>query len=157
MHHLQIKFRTRAILCSSESIGRRKSEVRKASERNQWTSGYDCEMIPLLTISIWLLFIAVIPILPYPFYLLLRLIVSISCFVAYYNVRHIIYPKTWLKPSLIVIGIMFNPLVPVHLTRFIWTPVDIVCGIVLMKARKEIILFKDLTDNKWKITTISSV
>ena len=105
-------------------------------------------MIPLLTISIWLLFIAVIPILPYPFYLLLRLIVSISCFVAYYNVRHIIYPKTWLKPSLIVIGILFNPLVPVHLTRFLWLPVDIVCGIVLMKARKEIILFKDLIDNK---------
>ncbi len=105
-------------------------------------------MIHLLTISIWLLFIAVIPIIPYPFYLLLRLIVSISCFVTYYNVRHIHYSKTWLKPSLIVIGILFNPLVPVHLTRFLWIPVDIVCGIVLLKARKEIIVFKCLLDNK---------
>ena len=111
-------------------------------------------MIHLLTISIWLLFIAVIPIIPYPFYLLLRLIVSISCFVTYYNVRHIHYSKTWLKPSLIVIGILFNPLVPVHLTRFLWLPVDIVCGIVLLKARKEIILFKDLIDNKWKTINI---
>jgi hypothetical protein len=101
-------------------------------------------MIRLLTIAICLLFLAVIPILPYPFYLILRLIVSISCFATYYNIRHIDYPKTWLKPSLIVIGILFNPLVPVHLTRFLWIPVDIVCGIVLMKARKEIISFKEL-------------
>jgi hypothetical protein len=34
------------------------------------------------------------------------------------------------------------------LTRFLWLPVDIVCGIVLMKARKEIIIFKDLIDKK---------
>ena len=105
-------------------------------------------MIPLLTIAICLLFLSVIPILPYSFYLILRLIVSISCFVTYYNIRHIDYPKTWLKPSLIVIGILFNPLVPAHLTRYIWTPVDIVCGIVLMKAQKEIITFKDLIDIK---------
>ena len=105
-------------------------------------------MIHLLTISIWLLFIAVIPIIPYPFYLLLRLIVSIACFVTYYNVRHIHYSKPWLKPSLIVIGILFNPLFPFHLTRFLWTPVDIVCGAVLLKTRKEIILFKDLIDKR---------
>ncbi len=105
-------------------------------------------MIHLLTISIWLLFIAVIPIIPHPSDQLLRLIVSISCFVTYYNVRHIHYSKPWLKPSLIVIGILFNPIVPVHMTRFLWLPVDIVCGIFLLKARKEIIVFKDLIDEK---------
>ena len=105
-------------------------------------------MIQLLTISIWLLFIAVIPIIPYPFYLMLRLIVSLSCFYAYFKTRHIYYSKPWTGPALLIIGILFNPLVPVHLTRYIWTPVDIVCGIVLMKARKEIVTFKDLIDTK---------
>jgi len=105
-------------------------------------------MIPLLTISIWLFFIAVIPILPYPFYLLLRLIVSISCFVTYYKIRKTSYNSTWIKPSLIIIGILFNPLVPVHLTRFLWIPVDIICGFILVAARKKLIHFNDLIHNK---------
>ena len=105
-------------------------------------------MIHLLTISIGLLFIAVIPIIPYPFYLLLRLIVSIACLYTYFKTKHIYYRKPWTRPALLIIGILFNPIVPVHMTRFLWLPVDIVCGIVLFKARKEIVLFKDLIDNK---------
>ena len=105
-------------------------------------------MIPLLTISIWLLFIAVIPIIPYPFYLLLRLIVSISCFYAYFKTRHIYYRYSWTRPALLYIGILFNPIFPVHLIRIIWIPVDIICGLVLIKIRKEIVIFKDLIDIK---------
>ncbi len=105
-------------------------------------------MIQLLTISIWLLFIAVIPIIPYSFYLLLRLIVSISCFYAYFKTRHIYYRYSWTRPALLIIGILFNPIVPVHLIRIWWIPVDIICGIVLIKARNEIILFKDLIDKR---------
>ena len=105
-------------------------------------------MIQWLTISIWLLFIAVIPIIPYPFYLLLRLIVSISCFYAYFKTRHIYYRYSWTRPALFIIGILFNPLVPVHLIRIWWIPVDIICGIVLIRARNEIILFKDLIDKR---------
>ena len=149
MYHLQIKYRSRTILCSSKSVGRRKSAVGKAFERNKRTSGYDCKMIHLLTISIWLLFIAVIPIIPYPFYLLLRLIVSISCFYAYFKTRHIYYRYSWTRPALLYIGILFNPIFPVHLIRIIWTPIDIICGLVLIKVRKEIVIFKDLIDEKW--------
>ena len=105
-------------------------------------------MIHLLTISIWLLYIAVIPIIPYPFYLLLRLIVSIACLYAYFKTKHIYYRKPWTRPALLIIGILFNPIVPVHMTRILWIPVDIVCGIVLVKARKEIIVFKCLLDTK---------
>ena len=105
-------------------------------------------MIQLLTISIWLLFIAVIPIIPYPFYLLLRLIVSIACLYTYFKTKHIYYRKPWTRPALLYIGILFNPIFPVHLIRIIWIPVDIVCGIFLIKARKEIVIFKDLIDTK---------
>ena len=108
----------------------------------------NCEMIPFLTISIWLLFIAVIPVLPYPFYLLLRLIVSIACLFAYFKTRNIYYRKWWTRPALLTIGILFNPIVPVHLTRFLWLPIDIICGIILIKVRREIILFKEMIDLK---------
>ncbi len=105
-------------------------------------------MIHLLTISIWLLFIAVIPIIPYPFYLLLRLIVSITCLYTYFKTKHIYYRKPWTRPALLIIGILFNPIVPFHLMRIFWIPVDIICGIVLIRARNEIILFKDLIDKR---------
>ena len=30
------------------------------------------------------------------------------------------------------IAVLFNPLIPIHLSREIWQPVDIVCGILFM-------------------------
>jgi hypothetical protein len=38
----------------------------------------------------------------------------------------------WAKISFIVITVLFNPLVPVHLTREIWIPIDIIAGILFL-------------------------
>jgi hypothetical protein len=92
-------------------------------------------MKTLISIAIWLLFAAVIPVFPYPFYLLLRLVVSVTCFYAVLRLRGKKLDEGWVKPALIVIGIVFNPVFPVHLTRLLWAPVDIICGVVLLKVR----------------------
>jgi len=74
------------------------------------------------------LFLAVIPVWPYGFYTLLRLLVcGVSAYFAY-KIKDLEGLKTH-KVPLIVIAILFNPLIPVHLVRTIWLPIDVGVGI----------------------------
>lgn len=83
------------------------------------------------------LFLAVLPIWPYGFYTLLRLLVCGVCFYLVYKIKFL---PTFLphKVPLIIIAVLFNPLIPVYLVRTIWFPVDIGIGIYLIILIKKL-------------------
>ncbi len=89
-----------------------------------------------LVVATVVLFIAVIPIWPYGFYTMLRLLVcGVTAYVAYKSKQ--IKSLEAHKVPLIIIAVLFNPLIPVYLVRTIWLPIDIGIGIYLIfLARK---------------------
>ena len=59
---------------------------------------------------------------PYDFYVFLRFLVcGISTFAAYVALRE----RSALAFPFLVVGILFNPIVPAHMTRAIWIAVDL--------------------------------
>jgi hypothetical protein len=90
-----------------------------------------------LLVAALMLCIAVIPMLPYGFYALLRLVV---CGVA-------VYAAFKLKDNptlslnfipLIIMAVLFNPLIPVHLTKLIWLVIDLAGAVYLLMLSKKI-------------------
>ena len=70
--------------------------------------------------------------LPYGYYTLLRITVTICAGVIIYTTYKNIGSLT---PSIVLFGgiaLLFNPIVPVHLTKEIWTPIDIVVAVVFV-------------------------
>jgi len=60
---------------------------------------------------------------PYDYYVFLRfLICGISTFAAYVSLRE----RSALAFPFLIVGILFNPIVPAHMTRAIWIGVDVV-------------------------------
>ena len=89
----------------------------------------------LLT-AVWLvpaalLFLALVP-LPHGFYVLLRLVVcGAATFLTYHEYRTCGRVSGWAL-ALAAVALLFNPLVPVHLTREIWAPIDVLSGVLLL-------------------------
>jgi Family of unknown function (DUF6804) len=75
-----------------------------------------------LWVAIAALVAAVVPIWPYGLYTLLRLLVTGVALFALY-VLGTRDPKRTV--GLVVVALLFNPLVPVHLSRLAWLPVDL--------------------------------
>lgn len=73
------------------------------------------------------LFLAILP-LPYGYYTFLRLIV----FVGGLFLAHQLHGEKLYNWSVIVVGmaILFNPLIPVYLSREVWLPIDIVGAVI---------------------------
>jgi len=72
------------------------------------------------------IFLVIAPLVkfPYGFYVLLRLIVSVSSAVIIYRSYN---DTKSINPTIIVYGLIlliFNPIIPVHLSREIWLPID---------------------------------
>ena len=90
----------------------------------------------IIVIGITTLLLAVIPIWPYSFYIMLRLYIFVLALYLAYKAKQssltndIIY--------LLIIAIIYNPLIPIHLTRAIWTPIDIAVGIFFMHKLKKL-------------------
>lgn len=86
-------------------------------------------LIPSLTISI-MLFLAIPTLFPYPYYSLLRWTVFIGSlyisFKAYENDRPV------LLPFFITIAILFNPLIPIYLSKDTWVIIDLIVGIIFL-------------------------
>lgn len=71
---------------------------------------------------------------PYGYYTLLRWITCItSILVAFQAFENNI---DWAKVVFIIIAILFNPLVPIYLSRSIWIPLDIITAILFIFAIK---------------------
>lgn len=80
-------------------------------------------------INYWLLAPAILTLVlsqfdwPYGYYQLLRIVVTVTAgFVAY--VLYDEQDRTWF--AFLAIAILFNPLLPVHLERELWTAIDYV-------------------------------
>jgi hypothetical protein len=86
-------------------------------------------------ITVGLLILAIFP-LPYSYYIFLRWTILISCSIHFYfafNKRSII--------SMIVfagIGILFNPIDPIYLTKSFWAAIDFFTAIFVVMGFEEI-------------------
>ena len=67
--------------------------------------------------------------LPYGYYTLLRIVVCLCAFL----IAHGSYSKErgsiW-APVFVGVGLLFNPIIPVHLSRSIWATIDIACAAI---------------------------
>ena len=90
-----------------------------------------------------LLFLAPLMELPYGFYTFLRIIILISSaymiFVVYMHKKKI----DLIAMLFIIILILYNPIIPIHLSREIWTPINFMTSGVyiwaFLKVRKAIL------------------
>ena len=65
--------------------------------------------------------------LPYGYYQFLRWIVcGVGILVAYTAFR---YEVKWAVFVFGAVAVLFNPIFPIYLTREIWLPIDLVCGL----------------------------
>jgi len=92
-------------------------------------------VIPLL-LSVIFLLIAIFPINEYGYYILLRWIVFLTAlYVGYIFYKENFSPITWLMA---IIAILFNPIFPLHFSKSIWLPVDLLVAIIFI-----MIIFKE--------------
>ncbi len=82
-------------------------------------------LIPAL-IAAGLLLGAIAP-LPYGYYQMLRWVVGgIAIYMAYKSYS---WEKRWATWIFGIVAVLFNPVVPIHLTKEIWQPIDGVCAV----------------------------
>ena len=75
-----------------------------------------------LKVAIVLLVLAVIPVWPYGYYLLLRVVVfAVTLYLAIAGASL----GTGHRAALVVLAVLFNPVFDVSLTRLVWLPIDV--------------------------------
>ncbi len=90
-----------------------------------------------LLIAGLMLCLAVIPILPYGYYTLLRMVVcSVAGYAVYVLKNHEKLSRHFIP--LIGLAILFNPLVPIHLDRLFWIPIDLGVAVYFLTLSKKI-------------------
>lgn len=67
---------------------------------------------------------------PYGYFTLQRWIVTISSIIVL--LKAFDQNIDWAKIAFILIAILFNPIVPIYLTREIWIPIDIISGVLFL-------------------------
>jgi len=83
-------------------------------------------LIPSLIVAAMLL-VAVAP-LPYGYYQFLRWAAcGVAVFIAFKSYK---WKKTWAIWLFGGIAVLFNPIVPIYLTKEIWQPIDLVCALL---------------------------
>jgi len=87
-------------------------------------------LIPSIIAAV-MLFAALAP-WPYGYYQLLRIVVcAVGIYMAY---KAYIWKRVWAIWLFGFIGLLFNPLIPVHLSREIWRPINVLCALVFVVA-----------------------
>lgn len=79
-----------------------------------------------------ILIAAIIPSWPYDYYVLLRWAILISAIITAYGFYN--SKLTGWALAFGALAILFNPIIPVYLTRQIWTPIDLIAGILYFIA-----------------------
>jgi len=87
-------------------------------------------MLALVIISTIMLLLAIPPLWPYGYYLLLRIMVCVTA-VALSLSAHKKEKSGWMW-AMIIIAIIFNPLIPFHLGKEIWSIVDLAVAVILV-------------------------
>jgi heme/copper-type cytochrome/quinol oxidase subunit 4 len=83
---------------------------------------------------------------PYGYYQLLRFVVcGVSVYVAFmaYN-----WQKIWAVWLFGFIAFLFNPLIPMHISRELWQPIDFICAVVFIIVAVVLKMPSKETDNK---------
>jgi hypothetical protein len=78
----------------------------------------------ILFVPAALCFIAIFS-LPYGYYTFMRLVVTGLSLYAAFNHSNKDEIQFWI---LLGIAVLFNPLIPIHLSRAVWMPIDIITG-----------------------------
>ena len=69
---------------------------------------------------------------PYGYYQLIRWVVcGTAVFVAFMAYD---WQKLWATVLFGCIALLFNPLIPIHLSREIWQPIDLICALLFVIA-----------------------
>lgn len=75
-------------------------------------------------------FVAALPVPVYGFYVLLRIVVSgVFGYAAYFAFSKEENFLPWLFG---IVAVVFNPVIPVHLPKVVWVPIDIAAGVFLL-------------------------
>ncbi len=90
-----------------------------------------------LLISGLMLCLAIVPVWPYGYYSLLRLVVCASCAYAAYHVRKDSDHSKHFIP-LVLLAFLFNPAVPVILDRILWLGIDLGTAFYFLSIAKKI-------------------
>jgi hypothetical protein len=69
---------------------------------------------------------------PYSFYMLVRWIVFATCCWGIFSCRQRLWPSA--APVYILIGVVFNPLVPLHFARATWHNLDIAAALLFLAS-----------------------
>ena len=68
--------------------------------------------------------------MPYGYYTFVRLVVcGVSIYVAYCGYS---WGKTWAMWLFGLVAVLFNPLIPVYLSKAIWTPIDLLVSVAFI-------------------------
>jgi len=84
----------------------------------------------LTAISVAMLFLAIPSLFPYGYYQLLRWVVmATAIFILYLSYK--LSKKGWLW-LMVVVSILFNPIIPIYLTKEIWAVIDFIVAILFL-------------------------
>ncbi len=68
--------------------------------------------------------------LPYGYYQLLRLVVcGVGVYVAFTAYS---WQKMWAVRLFGFVALLFNPLIPIHLSKELWQPIDVICALLFL-------------------------
>lgn len=84
-----------------------------------------------------MLCLAVVPILPYGYYMLLRLVVCGVSGYAAYSLNRDAALNRHLVP-LVILAVLFNPVLPVHLSQLFWLPIDLGTAVYFLQLSKKL-------------------
>ena len=67
---------------------------------------------------------------PYGYYQLLRFVVcGVSVYVAYMAYS---WQRLWATWLFGIIAVLFNPIIPIHLSKELWQPIDLACAVLFL-------------------------
>ena len=85
--------------------------------------------IPIV-LSLIMLLLAILPIWPYGYYTLLRLVVcGTAVYLAWFS--KVVNKQGWMW-VMGFIGLLFNPLIPIHLDKGTWCFIDLVVAVIFV-------------------------
>ena len=91
----------------------------------------------LLLLTALMLCLAVLPVWPYAFYVLLRLVVcGVSVYVGLALKNHEKLNNHFIM--LIVLAVLFNPLIPIELIRWVWLPINLGVAVYFLSLSKKL-------------------
>jgi hypothetical protein len=88
----------------------------------------------ILPVAAFLSFLAVLP-MPYGYYMFLRLTITI---IGLYCAFKVVDKESYDFWAMIGIAVLFNPIMPIFLSKLLWVPIDIILGVYFINLNKRL-------------------